>query len=469
LNTVDLVIKSDRTYVWWLGGIVKASVAVDGGKIVAVGSEASMPKADRTIDATGQGKLVMPGWIDTHSHFRDPGFTHKEDFESGSRTAAAGGVTLTVDMPNVNPPPNTLERFEAKRADAKKKAIVDYGHNASGVIPDEIPKLAKAGAFGFKIFQLIDVARDYPHMPGTGIRDEGHLFQCFKAISKTGLVCLVHPNNQPIYEVISKEYFERGEVDHRGYARQFNSYGSVAILAGISSLIILQRATSVKLHILHVRLGAAWDMVRYARAHGQDITTEVNPSGLYLSDKWEAIEKWGPWALGSYTTAEDSVATWQALNDGTATLIATDHAPHAKSEKEIGWKDMFKAPGGVPCMQEYMGLSLDAANKGKIALERLIQLCSENVARRFGVFPKKGCIDVGADADLVIADMKLKHTFTQEEVLSKAGYTCYEGREVQGFPIMTIVRGNIVMENGKVIGKPGNGEFVRPLSHTVLE
>src|SRR3990172_791923 len=114
-SSVDLVVRSDRTYAWWYGGIVRASVAIDGGRIVALGSETSLPKAEKVIDATGQGKIVMPGWIDTHSHFRDPGYTHKEDFESGSRAAAAGGVTLTVDMPNVNPPPNTLERFEVKK------------------------------------------------------------------------------------------------------------------------------------------------------------------------------------------------------------------------------------------------------------------------------------------------------------------------------------------------------------------
>ncbi|MBI2185325.1 MAG: dihydroorotase family protein [Thaumarchaeota archaeon] len=467
-NHVDLVIKSDRTYAWSYGGVVKASLAIDGGKIVAFGSEANMPKAEKVIDATGQGKLVMPGWIDTHAHFRDPGFTHKEDFETGSRAAAAGGVTLTVDMPNVNPPPNTLERFEAKKADAKTKAIVDFGHNASGVVPEEIPKIAKAGAFGFKIFQLIDVGRDYPHMSGTGIRDEGHLFQCFKAVSKTGLVCLVHPNNQAIYEVIAKEYMDRGEVDHRGYARAFVAYQNIAVLAGISTLILLQRSTGVKLHILHVNLRRAWEMIRDARGHGQDISTEVNPASLFLTNSWDTIEKWGPLSLGSYCRPEDSVSTWDALNDGTATVIATDHAPHHKSEKEIGWTNMFKSPGGRPMIQEYMGLMLDSVNKGIIPLEKAIQLCSENVARRFGVFPKKGSLDVGADADITIADLKKKHTYTQEEVLSKCGYTCFEGREVQGFPVMTIVRGRIVMQEGAVIGKPGEGEFVSPLSHTVL-
>ncbi len=467
-NLVDLVVKSDRTYAWWCGGIVRASIAINEGKIVALGSEANMPKAEKVIDATGQGKVVMPGFIDTHAHFRDPGFTHKEDIETGTKAAAAGGITLAVDMPNVNPVPNTLERFEAWKTDAKNKAVVDFGHNASGTVVEEIPKIAKAGAFGFKIFQLIDVAREYPHMTGTGIRDEGHLFQLFKAVSKTGLVVLVHPNNQSVYEAISKEYFEREEVDHRGYARCLVSYGSTAIMLGISTLILLQKATSVKLHILHVDLRDAWEMVRNARASGQDISTEVNPAPLFLTGEWEAVEKLGPFSLGRYTRAEDVAATWKAINDGTATVIGTDHAPHHKSEKEVGWTNMFKAPGGRPIIQEYMGLLLDAVNRGMVSMERVIQLCSENVARRFGVFPRKGCVDVGSDADLVVADLKKKHTFTRDGVLSKCGYTCFEGREVQGFPVMTIVRGNIVMQDGEILAKPGFGEFVRPLAHTVI-
>ena len=209
-------------------------------------------------------------------------------------------------------------------------------------------------------------------------------------------------------------------------------------------------------------------MVRSARAKGQDISTEVNPAALFLSSDWENIEKWGPFALGSFYRPEDGAATWEAIRDGTATLIGTDHAPHHKSEKEVGWTNMFKSPGGRPMIQEYMGLMLDAVNKGRVPLERAVQLSSENVARRFGVFPKKGCIEVGADADLVVADLRKKHVFTQDEVLSKAGYTCFEGREVQGFPVTTIVRGRVVMEDGEVIGEPGYGEFTRPLSHTVI-
>ncbi|MGI0080444.1 MAG: amidohydrolase family protein, partial [Nitrososphaerales archaeon] len=167
-STVDLVIRNAIVYMPY--GFVRTDIAIDGGKIVGLGS--NVPKGNKTIDATG--KHVIPGLIDTHSHFRDPGFTHKEDYLSGTMCAAAGGVTVAVDMPNVEPPPNTAERFLAHRENAKKKAVVDFSHNAAGTVLAEISKIAKAGPpLGFKIFMMTDVGRDYPHMPGIGVADHG--------------------------------------------------------------------------------------------------------------------------------------------------------------------------------------------------------------------------------------------------------------------------------------------------------
>ncbi len=440
---------------------MSASIAVDGEKIVAIGAESNLPKAEQVVDASG--KTIIPGLIDTHAHFRDPGFTQKEDCETGSRAAAAGGVTLTVDMPNVYPPTNRLETFKAHIDDFGTKAIVDFGHNASATKPEEIPKMAEAGAFGFKIFMLKDIGRGYPHIPEIGVDNDALLFDLFRVIAKTGLVCLVHPNNQVLYEHLSKEFIQKGLVDYRAYAESFISYNSIVFTTAVSTCILLQEATGVKLHLLHTGAQRSWDLVRNAKARGQDVTTEVNPGFLFGPySSWEAVERLGPYGLGIWLPEDDVRSTWSEVVDGAADIVGTDHAPHTKDEKEIGWKEMWKSPGGTPCIQDYLSLFLTEVNRGTISLQRVVKLCSENVARRFGVYPRKGVLSVGSDADIVLLDMKKKHVI--KPGYSKCGWTPLEGREVQGVPVRTIVRGTTVIIDGEVMGKPGFGKHIIPFA-----
>lgn len=456
-STVDLLIKSGRIYT--PSGFITASIAVDKEKIVAVGSESNLPKGQQVIDATG--KYLIPGLIDTHSHFRDPGFTHKEDCETGSRAAAAGGVTLTVDMPNVYPPTNRVETFNAHIADFKKKAVVDFGHNASARFPEEIPKLAKAGAFGFKIFMLKDIGRSYPHIPEIGVDNDALLLDLFNAVARTGLVCLVHPNNQVLYEHLSQGYMKKGLLDYKAYAESFIAYNAIVFTTAISTCLLLQDATGVKLHLLHTVFRRGWDLIAAAKARGQDVTTEVNPGALFGPySSWSMIEKLGPYGLGLWVPEDDARVTWQHVVDGVADIIGTDHAPHTKEEKEVGWKEMWKCPGGSPCMQEFLPLFLTEVNKGTMSLQRVVKLCSENVAKRFGVYPRKGALMEGSDADIVILDLKKKHVI--KPGYSKCGWTPHDGREVQGMPVRTIVRGTTVMVDGEVMGKPGFGKHIIP-------
>jgi dihydroorotase len=460
LSTVDLVISNGTVYT--PAGFVKADVAIDGGKVIAVGKPASIPKGSKVINAGG--RYVVPGMIDTHSHFRDPGFTEKEDFKTGSMAAAAGGVTLTVDMPNVNPPPNTLEAFLAHRANAKKKAVVDFSHNAAGTIPGEISKIAKAGPpMGFKIFMIADVGRDYPHMPGIGVTDHGLLLDIFREIRKTGIVCLVHPWDQDIWRRISDEHLKSGKTDWKQYALASRAYDSVAINLGVATLIELQRVTGVKLHILHMSSRRSFEAVQRAKEAGQSITTEVNPHAVFLMNSWEKIVRLGPYSMGMGVPKEEGDYTWQCLVDGTADLVATDHAPHTKAQKEIGWKNMWKANGGVTQMEWYLSLFLTEVNKGRIGFERVVQLCSENVAKIFQVYPRKGALEPGSDADVVIIDMKKERTLSGDKMYTKCGWNPYAGEKVKGLPQMTLVRGTVVMEDyGEVVGKPGYGKFVSP-------
>lgn len=459
-QTVDLVIRDGLVYI--ASSFIKADIAVDNGKVVAVGSRAHLPKGSKEINA--EGKYVIPGLIDTHAHFRDPGMTQKEDFETGTMAAAAGGVTLAVDMPNVQPPPNTLERFLAHRENAQRKAVVDFSHNAAGTIVSEIKKIAEAGPpMGFKIFMISDVGRDYPHMPGIGVDNHGDLLELFNEIKKTGIPVLVHPWDQAIWSKITKERLDAGRTDFREYAKAGRAYDSVMYDNAISTLINLQRVTGVKLHILHMSSKRSFDNIKAARDQGQTITTEVNPAAVFLANDWDTVERLGPFALGTWIPKEEGEATWQRLVDGTADVIATDHAPHTKQEKEIGWKDMWKAPGGRPIIEWFLPLLLTEVNKERIDFGRVIQLCSENPAKIFGIYPRKGAILPGSDADLIIVDMKKEKTLSGEKMYTKCGWNPFAGRQVKGHQQMTIVRGTTIMEDyDVVVGKAGYGKYVSP-------
>lgn len=440
-------------------GAVEADVWVDGEQIVGVCAQEWTPPDKRVVDATG--KVVIPGLIDMHVHHREPGFTHKEDITTATRAAAAGGVTVTVGMPNIYPPPTTLEIYRDTLKLYAQKAVVDYNLNPAGTIPEEIARIAQDGQLlSFKIFMVVDTGRDYPHMPGIGIHDHGQLYAVFEAVARTGYPIMVHPHDQELMTYLEQQFFKRGETDFRAYARCLASHDGLIWNTAIATLLQLQKATGVHLHLLHMNTIEGIEMVRKAKAEGRKVTCEVNPWALFLSNNWETIEKLGPYSLSYYVPPEHAEATWKALIDGTIDIIATDHAPHTREEKEVGWTHMWKAHSGTPHIQFYLSLLLTEVNRGRISLERAVEVTSTAPARIFGLYPKKGAITVGADADLVIVDMKARKRITNQEVLSKCGWTPYDGREVQGVPVMTILRGQVVMENGQVVASPGNGRLV---------
>lgn len=217
MERADLLITGGA--VWTPGGTVQGDVLVHEGKIVGIGSASAMPEASQVIDA--QGQYVIPGCIDTHTHHREPGFTHKEDITTATRAAAAGGYTLSVGMPNVNPPTTTLKHFNNVIQVGRQKALVDFNHNPSGTVPEEVPKLAEAGCLAFKIFMGRDTRRDYPHMPGISLHDHGDLLRSFEAVAATGLPLMVHPHDQDLMDVIEQRYWQREDFSPQAYAKAY--------------------------------------------------------------------------------------------------------------------------------------------------------------------------------------------------------------------------------------------------------
>jgi dihydroorotase len=441
---------------------VQADVAVTGGIIVGLTAAGAGPQARRTVDVTGM--YVLPGVIDTHSHHREPGYTHKEDIITGTSASAAGGVTVSSAMPNVYPPPTTPEILRDMFALYEKKSLIDYNINAASSNLEAIPEIAKMGIMSFKIFMVVDTGRDYPHMPGIGIHDHGKLLKMCQAVQKTGLPIMIHPHDQALMNVIEQEFWDRGEHDFRAYAKAYSAMDGVIWDTAVGVLLRIQQASGVHMHLLHLQTGQCVEMIKAARAQGRPVTSEVNPWTLWLGNDWANVERLGSYALSYYVEPHNSEAVWQGLLDGTLDMIATDHAPHTREEKEPGWTNGWKAHTGTPSAQEYVSMLMTDVNDGKLTIKKAVELLSENPAKVFKLYPKKGAIRIGADADFAVIDMNAELTLNNERVISKCGWTPYAGKKVKGLPVHTIVRGNFVFEDGKLVGEPGRGEKASPLT-----
>jgi len=445
LVSASLLIKDGQ--VLTEAGLVRAGITIDGGVITAIGRESNLPAAEKTIDAGG--KILMPGLIDTHCHFRDPGYTYKEDFRSGSTAAAAGGITMTVDMPNTKPPPNTLQNFIEHRKNAKGKAVVDFNHWAMPTVIKDVPRIARAGAIGFKFFMK---SAHYPYGSEIAILDQAAQLEAFRVIAKTRLPCLVHPHNQMIWEAKVREYTRRRKTSLQYFNEVTYGDDDVIETTAIATIVLLANSVGCKLRVLHVQGRPQLRVVKAMKSAGYRLTVETNPWSFF---------KIGPLAI---QTKEDREENWRALSDGTIDLIASDHAPHTREEAVKGHKNVFDSViVAYPFCEHYLSLFLTEVNRGRLGLSQLSKLTSENVAKHLQVYPKKGTIRVGSDADLTVIDLKQRRILGRDyPVYSKMGYTPLEGTEVRGIPTMTIVRGEVVMEDGEVIGKPGYGEFIRP-------
>jgi dihydroorotase len=436
-------------------GVRQADIGIDGERIAEIAAAGSLSKGKREID--GADLVALPGMIDMHSHHREPGFTHKEDLATIGAQCAAGGVTTSIAMPNVSPPPTTAENLDAMLEIYKRRAMVDWNVNASGVQLDEIPKLAERGILAFKIFMVVDTGRSYPHMPGIGLHEHGELYERMRAIEKTGLPLMVHPHDQSLMNAIEREYWARGERDFRAYAKAYAHDDGVIWDTAVGVLLRLQEASGVRLHLLHTQTRRVVEMLRAAKAAGRPISAEVNPWCFWLGNDWANIEKWGSYALSYYVAPHHSEAVYAGFVDGTVDIMATDHAPHLREEKEPGWIDGWKAHTGTPSTQFYLSFLLTDVAAGKLTYERVADATATRPAKLFGLYPRKGAIRVGADADVVLVDPKARHTLSDADVLSKCGWTPYVGREVTGVPVHTLLRGSVIYDGGTVAVREGAG------------
>jgi dihydroorotase (multifunctional complex type) len=445
--------------VWTPGGPIEADVLVSKGRIVGlVGWKTEAGEAGRVLDASG--KQVLPGMVDAHVHTREPGYTHKEDITTATAQAAAGGVTTIFGMPNLQPPTTTLETLEEVFDLYRAKSIVDWNHNPAATIPDQIELMAKTGIRAFKIYMVVDTGRTYPHPAGTGMHAHGDLLRIMDLIEPTGIRFIVHPHDQSIMEYIERGYLDRGENTPQGYAQAFASRGGVIWDTATDVILRLSEASGCPIHLAHMQTRRSIDAVRRAKSRGLDVTCEVNHWALFLG-KWEDVERLGPYALSYWVPDDAREAVWEGVRDGTIDVLASDHAPHTREEKEIGWTKMWSAHTGTPGVQYQYPLLLDAALEGRITLQRAVEMVSAAPARAFGIDDRKGAIEVGKDADLVVADLDAPWTITNDTVLSRCGWTPYDGVDCRVQIERTFVRGVDVFADGRVVGMPGFGQMVQ--------
>jgi len=425
-------------------------IAVEKGKIVAIDRRGSFPEAKEVIDATG--KYILPGIIDVHVHFREPGFTYKEDFETGTMAAAAGGVTTIFDMPNNKPFISTVEAFKQKMEMIRSKAYVDYGLVAAIVqdtIP-EIPGLAEAGINVFKIFMGETVG-------GVPAPDDGGILKAFKLVAETGLRVGVHAENNAIMDFFKAELQKAGRTDPLAHVE---ARPNIAEAETIQRAILLAAEAGCKLHIYHMSSKEGVQLVKEAKAKGIQVSAETGPHYLLLDcnymKKVGSILKMNP----PVRSRENGEALWKGLLEGTVEVIATDHSPHSAEEKIK--ENIWEAIPGFTGVETSIPLMLTQVNEGRLSINTYVKHASENPARLFNLYPLKGTIQIGSDADFTIVDMGKEGVIQSEKLHSRTKITPFDGWRVKGLPVYTIVRGKVVMKDGEVVGKP-QGEYIKPV------
>jgi dihydroorotase len=426
-----------------------AGVAIKDGQILAIGEERAMPTARETFDATGLH--LLPGAIDVHVHFREPGYTHKEDWQTGTAAAAMGGVTTVFEMPNVDPPTATPEALALKQ-EAARKAHVDYG--LYGLLAedniDQLEALIDDGVAGFKCF-MGNTFGNLPS-PSTGAMLEG-----FEIIAERGLRIALHAETASIIARREKRLQSAGRTDPLAH---LSSRPAVVAIEAVSRAAVLAEWTGARIHILHISSADELRPLHEAKARGVDITGETCPHYLLFDERaytdHRSIIRVNPPVRERW----HQVGLWDGLRDGTIDMIATDHAPHIPAEKLRN--DIWTVDCGFPGVETQMPLMLTQVRAGRLSLSDYVRLTSTKPAKAFGLYPAKGALLPGSDADITLVDLNREDTIAAAQFQSRSKITPFEGMKVTGVPMHTLVRGRFVMKDRQIVGETrGWGRSVR--------
>jgi allantoinase len=437
---------ADETGVW------PGALGIRGGAIAAVFADAPDAAADETIDAAG--KLVLPGLVDAHVHFNEPGRAEWEGFACGSSGAAAGGITTVVDMPlNNHPAAVDGPTLAAKRAALEGRSLIDY-LLWGGLVTDNVATLSEqdaAGAAAYKAF-----------MSNSGIDDfaavtDGVLLDGLRHAASVGKLVAVHAESEALTSYLTAQIRRTGRTDRRAWC---DSRPPLAEAEAIGRALLLARAAGARLHVVHVSTAAGIDLVNAARAAGQKVSCETCPHYLTLDEEdFVAIGPAAKCAPPLRPRAEVE-ALWERVLAGNVDLIASDHSPCPTEDKHRGDDDIWAAWGGIAGVQLLLPLLLDeGVHRRDMPLPMLVRLTSTNPARLFGLHPRKGSLRPGADADLAIVDPNEEWTVRAEDLFAQHKHSPYLGRKLRGRVHATLVRGKVVYRDGQIVAPVGYGRL----------
>ena len=416
-------------------GVFRSSIYVSDGKITGLG-DGVKDRGAEVIDADGM--YVFPGFIDEHVHFREPGLEVKEDFETGSKSAVSGGVTTVLEMPNTTPPVADVKELKRKDMIVRGKAYADYG--LYGVLTDDsldnLEELFEAGAIGFKAFLGPTTGDIAPPSDAT-------VYEALTKSAAKGFTVAFHCENRRLVEYFEKLARKRGEhpLVHL-YSRP-----AVCEVESVRKVVYFAQKTGGRALIVHISSGETVSFL--GKEHTPNVFTETCPQYLLFDsrdyERFGTLIKVNPPIRGP----DDREMLWEAVRKGVIKNIGSDHAPHTLEEKNMG---MANSPSGMLGVETMASLMIDAAVKNLIPFEKVAEICSTNPAKAFNLYPRKGAITVGADADLVIVDTKTQREIRANKFHSKNKFTPYDGMRVNASIKYTILRGHIVAVDGEPTG-----------------
>jgi allantoinase len=448
---------------------VLTNILVDKGAIVGFVDSATSIHADKVIDLNG--KLVVPGCIDPHTHFMDPGFTHRETFATGTMAAASGGVTTIIDMPCCSKPSvRDKDSMYAKMNPLLDQAYIDFcfwggmtGEDVREGWLDNVWGQVEEGVVAFKVYMT-------PSVPTFPKVSDAEMLEIFYKVAETGLPVGIHAENYDICSFYTEKLKKEGRMDGPAWAE---ARKSLAEKVAIELIISYAEETGARVHIVHMSTKEGYELVRAAKKRGVKITAETCPHYLTLNAQ-ESMTKYGSFAkiAPPLRGKEDNEAHWKGLADGTIDFVGTDHAPYEiATEKAAEDSNIWNSFPGIPGVQTMVPILVsEGLNKGRISLSRFVEVTSRNASIHYGIYPKKGSMEIGSDADFTIIDLEKEHTIDQEGTYSMAKYNPLHGMKLKGMPVMTMIRGEMIYEDGKgIVGKPGYGQFTRRQSIQQLD
>jgi len=423
-----------------------ANIVIENDKIISVGKKKPR-NFDLRIDA--HRKLVLPGLVDAHAHIYDPMFPNREDFTSGTSAAAAGGVTTEIDMV-LTTPVDTADRVRTKIRQGETKSLIDFSLHAGMMNLSNLPNIKEIASLGVRSFKTFTCKPYYA--------DDYTLMSLLRETENYSSILNVHAEDE---QTANQNYEKLIANDRKDPLAHLEWKPNVAEERAIENIVNLTRTLNARLHISHLSTAEGAAIVKNAKRKHVHVTAETCPH--YLTFTSRDMKKQGPYLKmnPSLKTQRDVDFLWKSLRDGSVDIVTSEHAPGERAEKEVGWTNIWQAWGGVPTIETMLPVLLsEGVNKKRINLSTLQRICSEKPAKIFGLYPRKGALKKGSDADLVVVDLKTTRKVRGERLHYKVGWTPYENWILKGWPTLTMVRGKVVFENEQITGKIRQAKFV---------